>query len=223
MSKTILLCYKGDTISFTFNIVKNGDSYKINILDTPVPFTTYGAHSAHYLSDGLGYKICWSNDIKNFKDANAIMFQWARNFRDNCMKPSNPSNYKKVTLPKSNNRQSNNLNKRNTNSTNNHANTNRSNSNRSNANSSNNRSNTNRTNNHANTNRSNSNRSNTNRTNNHANTNRSNNGHSNTNRTNNRSNINRSNSNQVTKVSNVKPTKKRESLIDKIKRLIGGF
>ena len=196
MSKTILLNYKGDTISFTFNIVKNGDFYKIIILDTPVPFTTYGNHSAHYLSDALGYKICWSNDIKSFKDANAIMFQWARNFRDNCMKPSNPSNYKKVTPPKSNNSQPNNSNKRNTNLTNNRSNTNRSN------------------NGHSNTNRTNSN---------HSNTNRSNNGRSNTNRTNNRSNTNRSTSNKVIIDYNVKITRKRETLIDKIKRFIGGF
>ena len=88
MKKQVLLTFRKKTITFEFDIKKNSyGTYDIVILKTPKPLERYGCHSAHYLPYGYSSKkICWSEDIRSYKDANAIMFQWARNFRDNCMR-----------------------------------------------------------------------------------------------------------------------------------------
>ena len=83
----VKLTFRGKTVVFKFKIKKDEfDGFKIYILQTPKPIDRYGMHQAHYLTDLSRPYICWDSYIKSYKDANAIMFIWAKNFINNCLR-----------------------------------------------------------------------------------------------------------------------------------------
>ena len=94
MKKTIQLTFRKKTINFTFDIIKETNSFYIYIKNTPDSLERYGCHEAHYYGHNGGKVVCWSDNIRSFKDANAIMFQWARNFRDSCMRQKANGSFK---------------------------------------------------------------------------------------------------------------------------------
>ena len=87
--KTIELSCNGKTKKFTFDIRKVYDGLRIYLISFPKMEKYRGtcSHDAHCYWDSKLHKnyICWDSPITSYRDANAIMFVWAKNYLFNCL------------------------------------------------------------------------------------------------------------------------------------------
>jgi hypothetical protein len=106
-TKTLSFERDGQTYYFEFEIVKeeqnrrfddgvrfSGVGYSIYILSSPDLYECSRDSNYHFYNSGNTPSICWNSNIHTFRDANAVMYLWAKRYVDLHHQGRERRNYK---------------------------------------------------------------------------------------------------------------------------------